>query len=317
MKDLPKPFTALAPMDDVTDTVFRQMVALRAKPDLFFTEFVNVDGLQSPGRSRLIHKLQFSDIEKPIFVQIWGKNPENYLKTASELVELGFAGIDINMGCPDKKVIKNGCCAALINNRPLAAEIIAAVKEGAAGKIPVSVKLRTGFDTVDLTWSQFVLDQKIDMLTVHGRTVRELSKVPCRWPDIASVRQYRDQIAAPTLIVGNGDVGSRQQAEKLAAKYRLDGIMIGRAIFSDPYIFAEQSQWQDMERTEKISLYKKHIELFVKTWQEHPKNFQGLKKFAKVYLNGFSNAANVRSDLVRSQSLPAMLSVLDKALQEQ
>ena len=314
MIELPKPFLALAPMDDVTDTVFRQIVAACAKPDLFFTEFVNVDGLQSPGRPMLLHKLQFSINERPIFAQIWGKNPENYLKTARELVDMDFAGIDVNMGCPDKKVVKNGCCSALINNRPLAADIIAAVKEGSAGRIPVSVKLRIGFDEVDLSWPQFILDQKIDLLSVHGRTVRQLSKVECNWQAIAEIRQYRDQASLDTLIVGNGDVMLRRQAEDLAEKYRLDGIMIGRGIFNDPYVFAEHSGWQTMERKQKLALYKKHIELFIKTWQKQPKNFHGLKKFAKVYLNGFDNAAAVRTELVRAQSLQDMLNVLNKAI---
>ena len=149
MQSLPRPFFVLAPMDDVTDTVLRQIIVDCATFDIFFTEFVNVDGLQSRGRPRLMHKLAFTAKEQPLIAQIWGKTPENYEKTAAELVEMGFAGIDINMGCPDKSITKNGCCSALINNRDLAVEIIAAVKRGANGKVPVSVKTRTGWNDVD------------------------------------------------------------------------------------------------------------------------------------------------------------------------
>ena len=146
---LGRPFFALAPMDDVTDTVFRQIVADCAPPDLFVTEFVNVDGLQSPGREMLMHKLRISDKERPIIAQIWGKIPENFYKTAKDLVEMGFDGIDINFGCPEKSVIKNGCCIAMINNRELTGEIIQAVREGVNGSLPLSVKTRLGLSEID------------------------------------------------------------------------------------------------------------------------------------------------------------------------
>ena len=227
LNQLPKPFFVLAPMDDVTDTVFRQVVAGCAAPDLYFTEFVNVDGLQSPGRDKLLKRLEFTATEKPLIAQIWGKLPENFRKTADELVAMGFAGIDINMGCPEKTVVKNGCCSALINNRELAAEIIKATQEGTAGRVPVSVKTRLGFSEIDLSWIEFLLGQNLDMLTIHGRTRKEMSAVPANWDMIGQVRELRDQLAANTLIVGNGDVENRQQASELAEKYGLDGIMIG------------------------------------------------------------------------------------------
>jgi len=314
LESLSKPIFILAPMDDVTDTVYRQIIASCAKPDLFFTEFVNVDGLQSPGRTKLIDKLKFSKTEKPIFAQIWGKVPNNYLKTANELVEMGFGGIDINMGCPDKTIVRHGGCSALINNRDLAAQIIQATKTGAAGRIPVSVKLRTGFDSVDLSWPEFVLKQDIDMLTVHGRTTRELSKVPVNWQDIVEVRKIRDVISPNTLIIGNGDVVSRQQGELIAKKYKLDGIMIGRGALSNPYVFNKDNKWQEFNPSQKMEVYKQHLILFEKIWGLDKHNFQGLKKFAKNYISGFNDASNIRSDFVRKQSLEEMIEVLDKAI---
>ena len=314
MLNLKKPFFVLAPMDDVTDTVFRQVIADCAKPDLFFTEFVNVDGLQSKGRPRLIHKVALTQKEKPVVAQIWGKVPANYEKTAAELVAMGFDGIDINMGCPDKTIVKNGCCSALINDRDLAVAIIAAVKKGVNGRVPVSVKIRTGWNEVDFSWPELILKQGIDMLSVHGRTTKEMSKVPARWEDIAAIAEIRDRVAPMTLIVGNGDVESREHGEMLAKKYKLDGIMIGRAIFTDPYIFSKKSPWVETSEKDRLKLFKKHIELFQETYQNRERNWQGLKRMAKVYVHGIENASLFRDQLMRSETLDGMLKVIESKI---
>lgn len=313
LKQLPRPFFVLAPMDDVTDTVFRQVIAKSAAPDLFFTEFVNVDGLQSPGRPHLLKKLRYTENERPLVAQIWGKNPEKYFKTAQELVEMGFDGIDINMGCPAKPVIKNGCCSALIENRPLALEIIKATQEGAAGKVPVSVKTRLGFREVDLTWHELLLQQNLDMLTVHGRTQREMSAVPAHWDLIGEVAKLRDTIAPDTILVGNGDVESRQQGLELAKLYNLDGIMIGRGVFKDPFIFAEQSPWMEYSREQRIDLYAKHVELFAETWTNGERPIPPLNKYCKIYINHFDGAKELRETLMNAQSTDELLSILETA----
>jgi tRNA-dihydrouridine synthase len=313
LAQLPRPFFVLAPMDDVTDTVFRQIIADTAAPDLYFTEFVNVDGLQSPGRPHLMKKLKKADGEHPIVAQIWGKDPEKYYKTAQELVSMGFDGIDINMGCPAKPVIKNGCCSALIENRPLALEIIKATQEGAAGRIPVSVKTRLGFRQIDLTWHEFLLQQNLDMLTVHGRTQREMSAVPAHWDKIGEVRELRDKLAPQTLLVGNGDVQDRTQGEQLAQQYGLDGIMIGRGIFHDPYAFAAKSPWLDFTREQRIALFKKHVELFQQTWQEGDRAIVTLNKFCKVYINHFDGAKELREQLMNTATSAEILRILEAA----
>ncbi len=314
LNSLPRPFFVLAPMDDVTDTVFRQLVSDCAAPDLFFTEFVNVDGLQSRGRQKLLHKIQFTPKEQPLIAQIWGKIPANYEKTAAELVEMGFSGIDINMGCPDKTIVKNGCCSALINNRDLAIEIIKAVKKGVKGRVSVSVKLRTGWSDVDFSWPELILKQEIDMLIVHGRTTKEMSKVPARWEDIGKIRELRDKVAPNTLIVGNGDVDSRQQGTELALKYKLDGIMIGRSIFNNPYIFADNSDWADFTQKQKTQMYIKHIQLFTDTWQNKERNWQSLKRMSKIYVHRVENASSMREKLMRSKSADEMLQILQSSL---
>ncbi len=310
-QSLTKPFFVLAPMDDVTDTVFRRIVAGCARPDLFFTEFVSVDGLQSPGREALRKKLAFKGgIEAPLIAQVWGLKPENYYKTARELVELGFDGIDINMGCPVPVVIKNGACSALINNRPLASDIINATIEG-AGDLPVSVKCRIGFNTIDLSWHEFLLGHNIAALTVHGRTTKELSKVPNHWDVIGQIRELRDQISPDVVLVGNGDVTTRAQGEELADTYGLDGIMIGRGIFHDPYVFAGESPWQSLPRAHKLDLFSKHIVLFLEQWDD-TRNPAGLKKFAKVYCSGFDGASEIRERIMACTGAKEMLQVLQE-----
>jgi tRNA-dihydrouridine synthase len=321
-KDLPRPFFVLAPLDDVTDTVFRRVIADCAPPDLYFTEFVNVDGLQSPGRPKLLKKLRFTPVEQPLIAQIWGKEPENFYKTARQIADgsfarelglpegLNFAGIDLNMGCPDKNVVKNGTCSALINNRELAQEIIDAATKGLDGALPLSVKTRLGFSQIDLSWPEFLLEQKLNMLTIHGRTRKEMSKVPAHWGEIGKVRELRDQIAPDTLLVGNGDVRDHRHGLKLAEKYGLDGIMIGRGIFEDPFAFAKQSPWPGYTAEQRIALYRKHVELFAETWHDRERPIQTLNKFCKIYINGFDHAKELREQLMCAGSTDELLGTL-------
>ena len=324
--DLPKPFFVLAPMDDVTDTVFRQMVASTAPPDLFFTEFVNVDGLMSAGREHLLKKLRFVPTEGKVIVQLWGLHPENFRAVAGQIAdgtiarELGlpdginFAGVDLNMGCPAKSEVKSGACAALIKNRPLAKEIIDATREGLAGRLPVSVKTRVGFSDVDMTWIQFLLEQNLDLLTIHGRTRKQMSKVPADWGLIGQARELRDALGVQTLIVGNGDVLSREQGEALAKQYELDGIMIGRGIFHDPYVFAKNSAWEDCPPNERLNLYRRHVELFAATWQAGERPVVTLNKFCKVYIQGFDGAKDLREKLMAAKDTDELLELIDEAI---
>ncbi|MCA9343029.1 tRNA-dihydrouridine synthase [Candidatus Saccharibacteria bacterium] len=305
------PFFVLAPMDDVTDTVFRQVIADIAQPDLYFTEFVNVDGLQSPGREKLLPRLKLSSKkEHPIVAQVWGKDPENYYKTVLDIKEMGYDGVDINMGCPDKAVVKNGCCSALINDRKLAGDIIDAVKDAAGPTFPTSVKCRVGFTTVDLSWIEFLLLKILNMLSIHLRTTKDMSKVPARWELMEEIVAMKNKISPTTLLVGNGDVLSRKQGEELANKYNLDGIMIGRGIFHNPYIFSEESAWESTNKQTKIDLYKKHVQLFADTWQQNERHVQTLNKFCKVYIQNFPGAKELREKLMSCKTTEKLLQVL-------
>lgn len=316
LQNLPKPFLILAPMDDVTDTVFRRVVALTAPPDVFFTEFVNVDALQSAGRTAALRRLRYTEGERPIIAQIWGKNPNNFYKTAAELVEMGFDGIDINMGCPDKAVLKNQCGGALIQHPERAVEIIKAVQNGSSNKLPVSVKTRIGFREYDERWLRAVLEQKLSMLSIHLRTVREMSKVPAHWELMDQIKLLRDEVSPQTKIIGNGDVLTREQALDLAKKHQIDGVMIGRGIFHDPYLFAEQSPWADISVADKLDLYKKHVELFAQTWEEGERSIAPLNKFCKIYVSGFDGAKELREDLMSSKSIKELLQKLTEVNKE-
>jgi tRNA-dihydrouridine synthase len=313
LEELPKPFFILAPMDDVTDTVFRQIIIDCARPDLFFTEFVNVDGLQSPGREHLLPKLWLTDKEKPVIAQLWGLKPENFYKTTKELIEMGYSGVDLNMGCPVKTVTKNGACAALINDRELAGEIIDATKDAAGDSLPVSVKTRVGFTAVDMGWIEFLLNKKIlDLLSIHGRTAKQMSKVPANWDLIGQAAQLRNSLSPATLIAGNGDVISRRHGLELAEKYKLDGIMIGRGILHDPLAFAAQSPWEGWGKQRKLELFSRHIELYIKTYKNNDRRFEALRKFCKLYINGFDGAGELRAEFMSAQSPKQALLLLKK-----
>ena len=319
---LPKPFFVLAPMDDVTDSVFRRVVADCAAPDLCVTEFVNADGLQSAGRSKLLKKLRFTEGEVPLIAQIWGKDPENFRKTAEQIADgtfarefglpegVNFVGIDLNMGCPQKSEVGNGTCSALMNDRPLAEKIIKATQEGLAGRLPLSIKTRLGYHEVDFTWIEFLLGFDLDMLTIHGRTKRQMSKVPADWDLIGEVRKLRDKLAPQTLIVGNGDVHDRQHGLELAKKYQLDGIMIGRGIFQDPFAFAAESPWENIPKEQRIDLYRKQVQLFADTWQNRERPIHTLNKFCKIYINGFDGAKEFREQLMNADSANELLKLL-------
>ena len=307
---LPHPFTVLAPMEGVTDVVFRQIISQIGRPDVFFTEFTNCDGLMSKGRRRVEDALLFSENEQPVVAQIWGLRPENYYKTAQYCREKGFAGIDINMGCPVDTVIKKGACSALIKNHSLAKEIIDATKEG-AGDLPVSVKTRIGFDSISLTdWVGFLLQQDLAALTLHFRTVRELSKVPAHWDCLPEIMKLRQELAPKTLIIGNGDVGSLQEVKEKYDAYGCEGVMIGRGIFSNPWLFNTNVLLEEVTITDRLDLYLRHIRLFEETW-EGKKNPDSLKKFAKTYIQNFPDAGSLREKVVLSKNSTDMQKIIE------
>jgi len=307
--DLPKPFFILAPMEAVTDVVFRHVVAKAGRPDIFFTEFTNSASFCSPkGAHSTRGRLAFTEDEHPMVAQIWGKNPEDFRQMAHGLKDLGFMGIDINMGCPDKSVVKNGGGSGLIRTPELAAEIIAATKE--AG-LPVSVKTRLGDVRVDewRDWLTHLLKQDVVNLTIHLRTRKEMSKVEAHFELIADIKKLRDEIAPQTLLTINGDIDNRAHGLQLAKQYGVDGIMIGRGVFRDPYAFIEREEAPTRE--ELIDLLHYHLDLFDHYSETlEPRKFEPLKRFFKIYLHGFPGAAELRDTLMHTKSTAEVREVL-------
>ena len=295
---LPKPFFVLAPMEDVTDTAFRQVVAKIGKPDVFFTEFLNVDGLFSAGKDKVLPRLKFSKTEHPIVAQVWGTNLENFTKAAKLISKMGFDGIDVNMGCPQRSVLKQKTCSFLIKDPKKAGEIFKAVKSG-SGNLPVSIKTRIGFAEIQTEqWLGFLLKLNPAVLTVHGRTVKEQSKVPAHWEEIGKVVKMRDEIGSKTLIVGNGDVSSFQDGFK---KFQQYGIMIGRGIFYNPWIFNPKVDITKVTPEQRKQLLFDHLKIFDQMWL-NKKDFNIMKKFFKAYLRDFPGALELRAGLMKAKN---------------
>jgi tRNA-dihydrouridine synthase len=324
--DLPRPFTALAPLDGVSDVVFRQIVTEIGKPDVLFTEFTMTDGLVSKGKEKVAERLLKTVEQTPVVAQIWGTIPEHFYQVAKELQTMGFAGIDINMGCPVREVTNRGACSGLIRTPNLAAEIIQATKES-AGELPVSVKTRIGFEeeTID-EWISFLLKQEITVLTVHLRTVKELSKFPAHWEKMEQIIKLRNKIAPQTLIVGNGDIMSLDEINDKYKQYGCEGFMIGRGIFSNPWLFNPKIAVETVTPQKRVNLFLHHIDLFEKQWSADngsntnvnekkvgwhgSKNFALLKKFAKTYIQNFPEASILREKLMETKTLNELKKLL-------
>lgn len=312
---LPKPFFVLAPMDDVTDTVFRQIVKKHGSPDVFVTEFTNTDALCSKGEHSTLRRLKHTGSERPLIAQLWGTRPEHFFLSAVKMVDMGFDGIDINMGCPVRDVVQSGACSALIKNPQLAKEIIEATRKG-AGTLPVSVKTRVGFDAIETEkWVGFLLEQNLDALTLHARTAKEMSAVPAHWEEIKKSVALRNAKGVATVIIGNGDVIDRLDGVEKAKATGAEGIMIGRGIFHNLYAFREDSAaWHALPLPEKVAILREHVLLYDKTWNAE-RNFPILKKFFKIYINGFPNAAELRMRFMETMNAGEALALADEILQ--
>lgn len=301
---LNKPFFCLAPMADVTDVAFREIVAKYGKPDVFWTEFVSADGLVSEkGREHLMTDLVYTEKERPIVAQLFTSKPENMFKAAKIIAELGFDGLDINMGCPDRTIEKQGAGAALMKDFKLAQEIIHAAQDGSNG-LPVSVKTRIGYGKNILEeWLGALLETKLDAITIHARTRKEMSLVPARWETV--FRAVALAKGTGTLIIGNGDVKDLNDAKIKANETGADGIMLGRAIFGRPYLFSNSQEYEnrlDSEVVRKIlNIMVEHTKLFEKMFEDK-KNFSIMKKHYKAYANGFDGVKELRLKLMEAKS---------------
>jgi len=320
---LQKPIFALAPMEDVTDTSFREIVAGLADPEylhILFTEFTSIDGMNHPvGKIRVGERLLVSKSEKQLLkqknirliAQIWGKKPELFHKIAREISqEYEFDGLDINMGCPVKNIVKNGCCSALINEPNLAKEIILATKE--ATHLPVSVKTRTGIKSHDTeAWIEHLMETKPAAIILHGRTQKQQSDGLADWEEISKGRRIKDRIHPETKFLGNGDVSSVSHGLELCDRYKLDGVMIGRGIFHNPWFFNPQIKFSSkMDKLDQLLL---HTKLFEQNWGGK-KNLNILKRFYKIYTSDFEHAAKLRAELMEAKTFGEVYLLVENEL---
>ncbi|HFD6369909.1 TPA: tRNA dihydrouridine synthase [Staphylococcus aureus] len=308
--ELPHPFFILAPMEDVTDIVFRHVVSEAARPDVFFTEFTNTESFCHPeGIHSVRGRLTFSEDEQPMVAHIWGDKPEQFRETSIQLAKMGFKGIDLNMGCPVANVAKKGKGSGLILRPDVAAEIIQATK---AGGLPVSVKTRLGYYEIDewKDWLKHVFEQDIANLSIHLRTRKEMSKVDAHWELIEAIKNLRDEIAPNTLLTINGDIPDRKTGLELAEKYGIDGVMIGRGIFHNPFAFEKEPR----EHTSKelLDLLRLHLSLFNKYEKDEIRQFKSLRRFFKIYVRGIRGASELRHQLMNTQSIAEARALLDE-----
>ncbi len=315
-QEINRPIWCLAPMEGVTDSPFRQMLVKMGKPAVLFTEFASVEGMVSVGGEEVAQRLRHEESERPLVAQIWGLKPENFFKVSRQIIDTGFDGIDLNFGCPDRAVVKMGACAAMMeNDRGRVKEIIVAVKEAVAGKVPVSVKTRIGFRLVETEeWGRFFLEQGIDALTIHGRTVKQMSKVSANWEEVGKVVKLRDEMGLETVIIGNGDIDDLGQAREMVGRYGVDGVMIGRGVFKNPWLFGEVDA-ESKTKKERLELLVEHSRLFVETWADQ-KNFEEMKKYFKMYIRDFDQAGEWREKLMKCRDLSGVEEVVDQLLRE-
>ena len=298
---LEKPIFVLAPMADLTDVAFRRIIAEVAKPNVLWTEFVSADGLAlapEGGKKKLLKTLEYSEAERPIVAQFFTSSPEHMKEAARLARELGFDGVDINMGCPDRSVEKQGAGASLMRNVALARELVRAAKEG-AGTLPVSVKTRIGYSRPELeSWLPEILKEEVVVVTIHARSRKEMSKVPARWEFIRRAVEIRDVSQSESLILGNGDVADIDDARRKCKEFGCDGVMFGRAIFGNPWLFAEG---KIPTTEEKLRVLVRHTKLFEKLLGGH-KNFAVMKKHFKAYVAGFEGAGELRARLMATSN---------------
>lgn len=305
-----KPFIASAPMAEITDVAFRQMLVKHGKPDVIYAEFVSADGLNSEGRDALMGRLKFEENEHPIVAQFFGANPDSMRECAKLAVKLGFDGVEVNMGCPDRAVIKQGAGSALIKNPTLARELIRAAKEGADGKIPVSVKTRIGYSTNEIeTWIPEILAEKPDALIIHGRTRKQAFAGSADWEAIGKVAKLAKKVGI--VVIGNGDVKTKEEAMQRANDYGVDGVMIGRAFFGNSWLCGDKNV-EEISIKEKLAALVEYLKLNLKYFPSA--KFHDAKKHIAMYVRGFDGARELRMRLMEAGSVKEVEKIIIKAI---
>jgi len=311
-----KPIVALAPMAGYTDSAYRQLVKTIAPKVICFTEFTSVDALKY-GSWKAQQQVDFnSELERPLVAQIFGKKPDHFVEAAQILEEKGVDAIDINMGCPAKKVVSSDHGSALLKNPELAFKIVEETVK--ATSLEVSVKTRIGVSNCDLDWyidfCKEIENRGAKALSIHGRTAKQMYTGFADWEPIYEVKKHLN-----IPVIGNGDIKSAADAkEKLK---NLDGVMIGRGSMGNPWVMAEvyaalNDETYESPKTfaEKLPFYKLHCELMTQTKGEKVACLE-MRKHLATALRGFEGASELRHRAVRVESLKEALSILDEALE--
>lgn len=296
-------------MEDVTDVAFRTLITRFGKPHVTYTEFTSADGLilaPESGKKILLKKLEFGDAERPIVAQLFTSKPDHMEQAALLCKELGFDGIDINMGCPDKAVEKSGCGAALIKNPQNARALIRAAQKSG---LPVSVKTRLGYNADELeTWLPELLAENPVAVTIHARTRKEMSLVPARWERVQRAVEIRNEFKSSALIIGNGDVKDLADARAKAAATGADGVMLGRAIYGNPWLYTDRTV--PPTPRERIEALIEHIKLFDEK-MAGVSNFATMKKHFKAYISGWDGAKDLRVQLMETSTAQEAIALLE------
>ena len=310
------PMIVLAPMADVTDPAFRRMFAKYGKPDVTWTEFVSADGLSHPeAREKLVKDLDFTEEERPIVAQLFTSDKKNMHAAVKLCKELGFDGVDLNMGCPDRSIEKQGSGAGHIKDFLNSKEVYLAALD-AAGDMPVSIKTRLGYNKIEIdTWIKSILDLKPKTLTVHLRTRKELSLVPAHWELMPEIVELARKISPETIIIGNGDVLTLEEAKAKAIFSGCDGVMVGRGVFGDPFFFNKDVEFKNFELENRFKILLEHTELFENLLGE-TKNFSIMKKHYKAYINGFDGAKELRIKLMEAKNSKEIKDLLNQFLKK-
>lgn len=337
-----QPILVLAPMADVTDAAFRRVIAKYSRmgqdadtthaggPDVMWTEFVSADGLCSTGRPHLMHDLAFTPGERPIVAQLFTSHPEKMREAAALIESLCFDALDINMGCPDKTIEKQGAGAAMMKNPEAAVAVIRAAHAGAPN-LPISVKTRIGYNTNELEeWLPILLREDLALVTIHARTRKEMSDVPARWDHVKRAVEIRDEIQKDrkpedrTLIFGNGDVKDIADADEKARETGADGVMLGRAIFGNPWLFdrarhvakkaaGNSDKMSATDISERLNVMVEHTKLFEELLGGI-KNFAIMKKHYKAYVHGWDGAKELRMQLMEARDAGHVAEIVENYL---
>lgn len=298
---LKRPIFVIAPMANVTDVAFRSIITKYGKPDVMWTEFISADGLCSSGKKILLRDLEFSEKERPIVAQLFSAHPEKMFQATKLVQKLGFDGLDINMGCPDRSVEKQGSGADHMRNIQQAKEIIHSARKSAPN-LPISVKTRIGYNKIEIdTWIPALLEENLSALTVHLRTRKEMSDVPAHWELMPRIVELRNKISPNTILLGNGDVNSLEDARQKIKETGCDGVMIGRGIIGNPWFFTGKLV-SEIPTKERLKVMLEHAKAFDK-YLGDVKNFAIMKKHFKAYVFGWDGAKELRVKLMETKNL--------------